>query len=52
MTFDEYKADFLQIASLEGIKVTEDELIKLFISQLVINSFEHKQLKNTGKKKG
>lgn len=46
MSFDEYKAAFLQISTLEGIEVTEDELVKLFISQIVINSFENKQIKS------
>ena len=44
MTFDEYSEKFRRIAELEGIQVTDDELKKLFISQIVINSFEREQL--------
>lgn len=50
MNFDEYKLAFLKIASLEGIQVTEDELVKLFISQIVINLFENKQIERMEKK--
>lgn len=50
MSFDEYKAAFLQISTLEGIEVTEDELVKLFISQIVINSYENKQIERVKKK--
>jgi len=51
MTFEEFKAAFIQIADLDGIKVTDDEIAKLFIAQLVINSFEHKQAKEALKRK-
>lgn len=44
MTFDEYSEKFRRIAELEGIQVTDDELKKLFISQIVINSFEREQI--------
>lgn len=50
MTFDEYKIAFFKIASLEGIIVTEEELVKLFISQIVINSYENKQIERMKKK--
>ncbi|MFY0744736.1 hypothetical protein AB1K09_19915 [Solibacillus silvestris] len=51
MTFEEFKAAFIQIAELDGIKVTDEELAKLFIAQLVVNSFENKQAKDALKRK-
>ena len=51
MSFEEFKVAFIQIADLDGIKVTDEELAKLFIAQIVVNSFENKQLNKTATKR-
>ncbi|BAQ11314.1 hypothetical protein OXB_2843 [Bacillus sp. OxB-1] len=51
MDFEEFKKRFLEIAKLDGIEVTDEELAKLFISNLVINSFEKQQIMKSIRKK-
>ncbi|MFA1738450.1 hypothetical protein [Lysinibacillus fusiformis] len=43
MNFEEFKEQFRKIADLEGITATEEELVKLFIAQCVVNNCQQKE---------
>jgi len=45
MKFDEFKEHYRKIANIDGIAVTDDELAKLFIAQVVIAEYQQKAMK-------
>lgn len=45
MNFDEFKEQYRKIANLDGITVTEEELAKLFIAQIVVGRYQQKEVK-------
>lgn len=43
MNFEEFKEKYRKIADIDGIVVTDDELAKLFIAQIVIADYNQKK---------
>lgn len=50
MNFDEFKEQYRKIAGVDGIVVTDDELAKLFIAQVVIADYQQKEMKKKKKR--
>lgn len=44
MNFEEFKEHYRKIADIDGIVVTDDELAKLFIAQIVVSSNQRKEM--------
>lgn len=44
MNFDEFKEQYRKIANIDGIVVTDDELSKLFIAQVVVANYQQKAM--------
>lgn len=51
MNFDEFKEHYRKIADIDGIAVTDDELAKLFIAQIVVVSYQQKEMKKKEKRR-
>lgn len=45
MNFDEFKEQYRKIANIDGIAVTDGELSKLFIAQVVVANYQQKAMK-------
>lgn len=51
MNFEKFKDEFQKIAGPADIEVTDDELVKLFIAQIVVTNYQEKELKKAVKRK-
>lgn len=44
MNFEEFKEQYRKVADIDGIVVTDDELAKLFIAQVVVANYQQKAM--------
>ena len=51
VNFEKFKDEFQRIARPAGIKVTDEELVKLFIAQIVVTKYQEKKIKKDVKRK-
>lgn len=51
MNFEEFKEQYRKIADINRIAVTDDELAKLFIAQVVIVDYQQKEMKKEKKRR-